>query len=389
MQTRPLTPCRTFTRPPVALRERASAARAPVVGVCQRCAVRDDASLPGATPGAGSADTRLRAWTRRRRCQPGACAVAARAEDGEALAGGNSPMLTRRGPTLRGGVASQLPRHEEALAHGAGHLVGLHHGRAGAHPRVLGEGVDRPLRAGGDAVATARTSLQKQALNRRARRPSFGRQVGHLQPLRHGLGFGRGLAKEAAKKCAAADVGHHILPTRMFMSKCINDKPPMERYIDLMVEGAAHFGVKQEYIDKINSFEKQPRKTPEEMDKFEVSEGLPTWTFDQLAAGTGRFGNPLYFACNGKVIHMTNQREMKKSNPKDTMMAIQKFAGNYAELHFCQHFFDPKGSKRSTNIADFTQLERDYLEDKCFFFTNKNPGNKVVALIEYPEPAAQ
>ena len=51
---------------------------------------------------------------------------------------------------------------------------------------------------------------------------------------------------------------------------------------------------------------------------------------------------------------MTNKKEMKRSNPKDTVMAITKYAGSYAELHFCQYFYDPKGCKRSTNLADFT-----------------------------------
>jgi len=59
-----------------------------------------------------------------------------------------------------------------------------------------------------------------------------------------------------------------------------NDKPPMERYLDLMAEGAKHFGIKQEYIDWILNHEKQPRKKPEEFDKYEVPEGLPTWTIE-------------------------------------------------------------------------------------------------------------
>jgi hypothetical protein len=112
-----------------------------------------------------------------------------------------------------------------------------------------------------------------------------------------------------------------------------------------------------------------------------VTDGLPTWTIEQVAEGTGRLGKPLYFAVNGKVVHMTNQPEMKKTHPKDTMMAIKSYAGKQVEPFFSQYFYDPKGCKRSTNVADFTQLERDFLEDKCFLFTHKNPGNKVVALI--------
>ena len=86
-------------------------------------------------------------------------------------------------------------------------------------------------------------------------------------------------------------------------------------------------------------------------------------------------------AVNGKVVEMTNIEEMKKAHPKDTMRCIKEYAGKYTEPFFSQYFFDPKGSRRSTNIADFTQRERDFLEDKLIHFTHKNPGNRVIALI--------
>lgn len=35
-----------------------------------------------------------------------------------------------------------------------------------------------------------------------------------------------------------------------------SDKPPTERYIQIMTEGAESFGVKKEHIDWLNSIEK-------------------------------------------------------------------------------------------------------------------------------------
>ena len=35
--------------------------------------------------------------------------------------------------------------------------------------------------------------------------------------------------------------------------------------------------------------------------KFEVPEGLPTMSLEELRAGNGLDGKPLYFAINGKV----------------------------------------------------------------------------------------
>ena len=37
------------------------------------------------------------------------------------------------------------------------------------------------------------------------------------------------------------------------------DKPPTERYVDIMIEGATMFGVKEEYINKLKNMDKQMR----------------------------------------------------------------------------------------------------------------------------------
>jgi len=47
--------------------------------------------------------------------------------------------------------------------------------------------------------------------------------------------------------------------------------------------------------------EVQPRIKPQDFMKFEIPEGLPLMTIEELRAGNGRDGNPLYFAINGKV----------------------------------------------------------------------------------------
>ena len=79
-----------------------------------------------------------------------------------------------------------------------------------------------------------------------------------------------------------------------------NDKPPKERYIDLMIEGARHYGVAEEYLMHLKTITVQPRKTREEFDLYPVPEGTPTWNFEQLQQG--KQGNPYLFAINGKVV---------------------------------------------------------------------------------------
>ena len=80
------------------------------------------------------------------------------------------------------------------------------------------------------------------------------------------------------------------------------DKPPAERYIDIITAGCKHFGVKQEYIDHLRSIEFQPRKKPEDFDKLTVPEGVPTMTLADVEKGDGKDGNPLMTTLNGKVL---------------------------------------------------------------------------------------
>ena len=53
-----------------------------------------------------------------------------------------------------------------------------------------------------------------------------------------------------------------------------NDKPPTQRYIEIMVEGCKHFGIKQSYIDWLEGLESQPRTKPEDWKKFDVPTGM-------------------------------------------------------------------------------------------------------------------
>lgn len=45
----------------------------------------------------------------------------------------------------------------------------------------------------------------------------------------------------------------------------------------------------------------QPRPKPQEFLKFDRPEGLPTFTYEELAKGDGENGNPLLVAMNGLV----------------------------------------------------------------------------------------
>lgn len=81
-----------------------------------------------------------------------------------------------------------------------------------------------------------------------------------------------------------------------------NDKPPTARYIQIMSEGAESYGVKKEYVDWLKNHEKQPRKDPNDFQFYPLPENAPTMTMEEVKAGTGIDGAPIYYILNNKVI---------------------------------------------------------------------------------------
>ena len=78
--------------------------------------------------------------------------------------------------------------------------------------------------------------------------------------------------------------------------------PPTERYINIITDGHAHFGVDPVYIDKLKSMEVQKRKDPSEYESLPTPEDLPQMTMADVEAAND---SPLYSTCNGKVLkHM-------------------------------------------------------------------------------------
>ena len=135
-----------------------------------------------------------------------------------------------------------------------------------------------------------------------------------------------------------------------------SDKPPTERYIDIMIEGATQHGVKPEYIEVLKNLEKQPRRNPEDFLKLDVPEGLPTWTMEDVAKGDHEDGRPMYTALNGKVI------EYKFPDPLPAMYPIYKArAGKHMEVMMARNLYDPKYGT-PTKIEDFTAEHRASIE---------------------------
>lgn len=92
------------------------------------------------------------------------------------------------------------------------------------------------------------------------------------------------------------------------------DHIPQERYLDIMVEGCQHFGVKQEYMDQLNALEKEPRPVPDQFLSFgpipSNDNNAPTvFTMEQVLQQDGQEGRPIYAVCNHKVLEINNPTE--------------------------------------------------------------------------------
>ena len=140
-----------------------------------------------------------------------------------------------------------------------------------------------------------------------------------------------------------------------------NDKPPTERYITIMTDGAKLHGVKQEYIDWLLNHEKQPRKKPEEFNSYPLPENAPTWTMEDVLKGNGLDGAPIYTLLNGKVLEYVLPDDYKNREERHKW-ARENLAGKDREIKMNKMLYDPKyGIKDS--VAEMTPEHRAALED--------------------------
>ncbi|KDO33789.1 hypothetical protein SPRG_01668 [Saprolegnia parasitica CBS 223.65] len=122
-----------------------------------------------------------------------------------------------------------------------------------------------------------------------------------------------------------------------------NDKPPSERYIEIMVRGCEHYGVAASHIALLKSVPFVPRKTPSEFVSVPVPDGVPTFTQEELRAGTGvreYIGSP-DFAMYNNMLRMAGQ-------PMEPLIA--------------KMLYDPKYGCPST-LQEFTREHCACIED--------------------------
>jgi len=117
---------------------------------------------------------------------------------------------------------------------------------------------------------------------------------------------------------------------------------PDERYLDILVEGAEHFGVKQSYIEWLRQLERHPRPTTDECLAFEVGdENLEVVSVADVVKNDGLEGRPFWLAVNGKVLEANFPPELAQD--LDTYKQRSRITGHQVmELHLGKVLYDPK-----------------------------------------------
>ncbi|EQC39734.1 hypothetical protein SDRG_03162 [Saprolegnia diclina VS20] len=143
------------------------------------------------------------------------------------------------------------------------------------------------------------------------------------------------------------------------------DKPPTERYIDIMVGGCEHYGVAASHIALLKSVPFVPRKTPSEFVSVPVPDGVPTFTEEKLHIGTGVDGHPLYVSINGKVCEYVGSTDFF------LYPHYLRMAGQAVEPVLAKMLYDPKYGCPST-LQEFTREYCACIEDTMMHISSAN-----------------
>jgi len=151
---------------------------------------------------------------------------------------------------------------------------------------------------------------------------------------------------------------------------------PQQRYIDIIVEGCKHFGVDQKYIDWLKEQPCRPRTKPEDYLRFDVPEGVPQMTMEEVMAGDGVDDRPIYRTANKKVLKYVGPHEgfmwdrVKDLKPGQTGDVL---------VDFSQLTYDPLFGAASSR-ADMTPEHFAYREDMYMSMVGKFAGSDIAKL---------
>ena len=137
-----------------------------------------------------------------------------------------------------------------------------------------------------------------------------------------------------------------------------HDSPPSERYLQILTEGAEHFGVDPDYIKFLRTHEFEPRTKPGDYLSFDMPTGeIKTFTKEEIDQADGKDGRPFMACINGKVI---------KAMCSHDEVVVRRWINvgiDHFELVLSRNLYDPKYGEPPSRLEDFTRDHCACIED--------------------------
>jgi hypothetical protein len=159
--------------------------------------------------------------------------------------------------------------------------------------------------------------------------------------------------------------------------------PPQERYLEIMIAGAQHYGVSLKHIEFLQNHDRIPRLSKEEYMSFGPVVCDTTMTLEQVFDNNGLGDKPLFISVNGKVIEVTCDRDSKEFKEYCSMFHSM---GQVGELFISKVAYEPMYGCPEC-LEDVTPEYAAYCEHVfCEWVKMKGEEWKIVAKLEPPDP---
>jgi gamma-glutamylcyclotransferase (GGCT)/AIG2-like uncharacterized protein YtfP len=139
----------------------------------------------------------------------------------------------------------------------------------------------------------------------------------------------------------------------------VQSLPPSERYIDIIVRGGKHFGMKKEFLDWLLSVTVVPRRLPKDYRKLnEPADPNTFMTIDEVKRCDGLEDRDLCTVINGKVLKFVGDLSLKAVHGSHEY-ARRNFGGRDATCMMARNLYEPL-------FPIATTLENMSIEHRCF-----------------------
>jgi AIG2-like family len=140
------------------------------------------------------------------------------------------------------------------------------------------------------------------------------------------------------------------------------NRPPQERYLEILIAGAQHFGIDPDYIQFLKENDCQPRVLPADFQS--IGDPPPGKRFTNCPVSTN---GSACFCLNGKVFQMTFPPDNYHGHFYTNML---KNYGYHFEIGMSQLSYDPKYGYVK-DIKNCTPEHSAYIEDKFYRFMKR------------------